>query len=125
MPRPAKGCSIFLLILAYALVAKILLVLALRPDEQKHISNSKLRNHMQVSGNITRMHSHGQSGTADLDQKLMYMGSAEDEKYDQVLKCVMIGPFNTVGNYRFIFQVMRPILLHWPSIVCLRGCQTL
>jgi hypothetical protein len=35
----------------------------------------------------------------------MYMGSAEDEKYDQVLACVMIGPFNTVGNYRFISRL--------------------
>ena len=53
----------------------------------------------------------------------MYMGSADVEKYDQVLESVMIGPFNTAGNYRFIFQVIRPILLHWPSILCLRGCQ--
>jgi histone chaperone ASF1 len=35
---------------------------------------------------------------------LIYVGSAEDEKYDQVLESVLVGPVN-VGNYRFVFQV--------------------
>lgn len=41
---------------------------------------------------------------ADLEWKLIYVGSAEDEKYDQVLESVLVGPVN-VGNYRFVFQV--------------------
>jgi hypothetical protein len=41
---------------------------------------------------------------ADLEWKLIYVGSAEDEKYDQVLESVLVGPLN-VGNYRFVFQV--------------------
>jgi hypothetical protein len=43
---------------------------------------------------------------ADLEWKLIYVGSAEDEKYDQVLESVLVGPLN-VGNYRFVFQVPR------------------
>ncbi|XP_057864550.1 probable histone chaperone ASF1A [Cryptomeria japonica] len=39
----------------------------------------------------------------DLEWKLTYVGSAEDEKYDQVLESVLVGPVN-VGNYRFVFQ---------------------
>ena len=48
--------------------------------------------------------SDGDSGAADLEWKLIYVGSAEDEKYDQVLESVMVGPVN-IGNYRFVFQV--------------------
>ncbi|KAL0924184.1 hypothetical protein M5K25_004994 [Dendrobium thyrsiflorum] len=36
----------------------------------------------------------------DLEWKLIYVGSAEDEKYDQLLESVLVGPVN-VGNYRF------------------------
>lgn len=43
---------------------------------------------------------------ADLEWKLIYVGSAEDEKYDQVLESVLVGPVN-VGNYRFVFQVQK------------------
>lgn len=42
---------------------------------------------------------------ADLEWKLIYVGSAEDEKYDQVLESVLVGPVN-IGNYRFVFQVL-------------------
>jgi hypothetical protein len=48
-------------------------------------------------------------GNADLEWKLIYIGSAEDEKYDQVLESVLVGPVN-VGNYRFIFQVCLLLL---------------
>lgn len=44
------------------------------------------------------------SSNADLEWKLIYVGSAEDEKYDQVLESVLVGPVN-VGHYRFVFQV--------------------
>ncbi|KAK7841573.1 putative histone chaperone asf1a [Quercus suber] len=37
----------------------------------------------------------------DLELKLIYVGSAEDETYDQLLESVLVGPIN-VGNYRFI-----------------------
>ena len=40
----------------------------------------------------------------DLEWKLIYVGSAEDETYDQLLESVLVGPVN-VGNYRFVFQV--------------------
>ncbi|KAJ7567187.1 hypothetical protein O6H91_02G135800 [Diphasiastrum complanatum] len=43
----------------------------------------------------------------DLEWKIIYVGSAEDEKYDQVLESVLVGPVN-VGNYRFVFQADPP-----------------
>ncbi|KAK4801708.1 hypothetical protein SAY86_022195 [Trapa natans] len=39
----------------------------------------------------------------DLEWKLIYVGSAEDETYDQQLESVLVGPVN-VGNYRFLLQ---------------------
>ncbi|KAH0467484.1 hypothetical protein IEQ34_004722 [Dendrobium chrysotoxum] len=50
---------------------------------------------------------------SDLEWKLIYVGSAEDEKYDQLLESVLVGPVN-VGNYRrltfsdFAFQADPP-----------------
>jgi histone chaperone ASF1 len=44
------------------------------------------------------------AGGADIEWKLIYVGSAEDEKYDQVLDSVLVGPI-TPGQYRFVFQV--------------------
>ncbi|KAK4772829.1 hypothetical protein SAY87_027848 [Trapa incisa] len=43
----------------------------------------------------------------DLEWKLIYVGSAEDETYDQQLESVLVGPVN-VGNYRFLLQVDPP-----------------
>jgi len=40
----------------------------------------------------------------DLEWKLTYVGSAESEKYDQVLDSVLVGPVFP-GQYRFVFQV--------------------
>lgn len=40
---------------------------------------------------------------ADLEWKLIYVGSAEDETYDQLLESVLVGPVN-IGNYRFVLQ---------------------
>ncbi|PKA56956.1 Histone chaperone ASF1B [Apostasia shenzhenica] len=45
--------------------------------------------------------------TDDLEWKLIYVGSAEDETYDQLLESVLVGPVN-VGNYRFILQADPP-----------------
>lgn len=43
---------------------------------------------------------------SDLEWKIVYVGSAEDEKYDQVLDTIMVGPI-PVGINKFVFQV-RP-----------------
>lgn len=40
----------------------------------------------------------------DLEWRLTYVGSAESEKYDQVLDTVFVGPV-APGQYRFVFQV--------------------
>ncbi|KAG0599849.1 hypothetical protein M758_12G182800 [Ceratodon purpureus] len=50
----------------------------------------------------------------DLEWKLIYVGSAEDEKYDQILESVLVGPVN-VGNYRFVFQADPPQLSQIPE----------
>lgn len=41
---------------------------------------------------------------SDLEWKLIYVGSAEDETYDQLLESALVGPVN-VGKYRFILEV--------------------
>ncbi|CAH9105547.1 unnamed protein product [Cuscuta europaea] len=43
----------------------------------------------------------------DLEWKLIYVGSAEDETYDQLLESVLVGPVN-VGNFRFVLQAEPP-----------------
>ncbi|BAS73739.1 probable histone chaperone ASF1A [Oryza sativa Japonica Group] len=45
--------------------------------------------------------------TYDLEWKLIYVGSAEDENYDQLLESVLVGPVN-VGTYRFVLQADPP-----------------
>ncbi|TYK02739.1 putative histone chaperone ASF1A [Cucumis melo var. makuwa] len=45
--------------------------------------------------------------SVDLEWKLIYVGSAEVETYDQLLECVLVGPVN-VGNYRFVLQADPP-----------------
>lgn len=57
-----------------------------------------------VSFRVSSWCAHGVVVVSDLEWKLIYVGSAEDEKYDQVLESVLVGPVN-VGNYRFVFQV--------------------
>lgn len=41
---------------------------------------------------------------ADLQWKLVYVGSAESEKFDQVLDDVEVGPVKR-GKYKFVLQV--------------------
>lgn len=41
---------------------------------------------------------------ADLEWKIIYVGSAEDDRYDQVLDSIMVGPV-PVGINKFVFQV--------------------
>uniref|UniRef100_A0A0N5AQ04 Histone chaperone asf1 n=1 Tax=Syphacia muris TaxID=451379 RepID=A0A0N5AQ04_9BILA len=43
----------------------------------------------------------------DLDWELLYVGSAESEKYDQVLDSVLVGPV-VEGRHKFIFEVGGP-----------------
>jgi histone chaperone ASF1 len=39
-----------------------------------------------------------------LEFKIVYVGSAEDDRYDQVLDSIMVGPV-PVGINKFVFQV--------------------
>lgn len=41
----------------------------------------------------------------DLEWKIVYVGSAEDDRYDQTLDQIMVGPV-PVGINRFVFQVL-------------------
>lgn len=41
----------------------------------------------------------------DLEWKIIYVGSAEDDRYDQVLDSIMVGPI-PVGVNKFVFQVI-------------------
>lgn len=41
----------------------------------------------------------------DLEWKIVYVGSAEDDRYDQVLDSIMVGPV-PVGINKFVFQVI-------------------
>lgn len=41
---------------------------------------------------------------ADLEWKITYVGSAEDESRDQILEEVLVGPV-PVGTNKFVFQV--------------------
>jgi hypothetical protein len=43
------------------------------------------------------------SVAADLEWKITYVGSAEDDRFDQVLDSVLVGPV-TPGPFRFVFQ---------------------
>lgn len=50
----------------------------------------------------------------DLEWKITYVGSAESEKYDQVLDSVLVGPV-APGQYRFVFQADPPDFSQIPS----------
>ncbi|KAM7467501.1 hypothetical protein LguiB_015063 [Lonicera macranthoides] len=45
--------------------------------------------------------------STNLEWKFIYVGSAEDETYDQLLESVLVRPVN-VGNYRFVFEADPP-----------------
>lgn len=40
----------------------------------------------------------------ELEWKVIYVGSAEDEKRDQELECVLVGPV-VVGKNKFLLEV--------------------
>lgn len=41
---------------------------------------------------------------SDLEWKIIYVGSAESEEYDQILDSVLVGPV-PAGRHMFVFQV--------------------
>ena len=43
----------------------------------------------------------------DLEWKMVYVGSAENETHDQVLDSVLVGPV-LAGNYKFVFEGNAP-----------------
>jgi histone chaperone ASF1 len=43
----------------------------------------------------------------DLEWKVIYVGSADNEKYDQVLDSVLVGPVRR-GSSKFVFQAPSP-----------------
>ena len=49
---------------------------------------------------------HGSRCCPDIEWKITYVGSAEDERYDQILDTVLVGPV-PVGSNKFVFEVRR------------------
>ncbi len=50
---------------------------------------------------------------ADLEWRILYVGSAESEEHDQVLDTVLVGPLVS-GRHKFVFQVRFAVIA--------RGC---
>ena len=46
----------------------------------------------------------------DLEWKIIYVGSAESEEYDQVLDTVYVGPVPE-GRHKFVFQVRIKLMV--------------
>ena len=46
---------------------------------------------------------------ADIEWKIIYVGSAETEDKDQELESIMVGPV-PVGTCKFVFEVSTPLL---------------
>lgn len=51
---------------------------------------------------------------SDLEWKIIYVGSAESEEYDQTLDSVLVGPV-PAGRHMFVFQVGLDIISHQNS----------
>uniref|UniRef100_A0A3Q2CNN6 Anti-silencing function 1Ba histone chaperone n=1 Tax=Cyprinodon variegatus TaxID=28743 RepID=A0A3Q2CNN6_CYPVA len=51
----------------------------------------------------------------DLEWKIIYVGSAESEEYDQILDSVLVGPV-PAGRHMFVFQLQRNILASNPRV---------
>eukprot|EP01134_Creolimax_fragrantissima_P007339 CFRG7339T1 len=52
--------------------------------------------------------------TDDLEFKIIYVGSAESEMYDQELDTILVGPV-PVGVSKFIFQASPPVVSNIPT----------
>ncbi|PNJ13276.1 ASF1B isoform 3, partial [Pongo abelii] len=50
-----------------------------------------------------------------LEWKIIYVGSAESEEFDQILDSVLVGPV-PAGRHMFIFQLQRNILASNPRV---------
>lgn len=50
----------------------------------------------------------------DLEWKMIYVGCAESEEYDQILDCVYVGPI-TEGKHMFVFQADPPDVSRIPE----------
>jgi len=46
--------------------------------------------------------------SSDLEWKIIYVGSAESEEYDQTLDTVVVGPI-IAGRHMFVFEVFAGI----------------
>ena len=42
---------------------------------------------------------------SDLEWKIIYVGAAESEEYDQTLETILVGPV-PCGRHKFVFQVV-------------------
>ena len=48
---------------------------------------------------------------SDLEWKIIYVGSASTEEYDQVLDSVLVGPI-PMGSHKFVFQVCPSVCIY-------------
>lgn len=55
-------------------------------------------------GNNVKLKRGVTESTSDIECKIVYVGSAESEEYDQVLDSVLVGPV-PAGRHMFVFQV--------------------
>lgn len=60
------------------------------------------------ASNITNYNDNDNDVT-DLEWKMIYVGSAESEEFDQVLDTIYVGPIPE-GRHMFIFQVHRYVI---------------
>lgn len=59
----------------------------------------------------------------DLEWKIIYVGSAESEEYDQVLDSVLVGPV-PAGRHMFVFQVRLYAVNKDPSLVLISSSRS-
>lgn len=67
----------------------------------QHINICKLRLLLYIKNTVS-----------DLEWKMIYVGSAESEEYDQVLDTIYVGPIPE-GRHMFVFQVRSNCLLNY------------
>jgi hypothetical protein len=58
---------------------------------------------------------HYQCFVSDLEWKIIYVGAAESEEYDQTLDSVLVGPV-PAGKHMFVFQVSVNIVKSTESL---------
>lgn len=70
---------------------------------------SKLNFLIYISNNVFN--------NSDLEWKIVYVGCAESEDYDQILDSVLVGPI-PAGRHKFVFQVCEFDLCNTQVIFC-------